>query len=388
MTSRLDAILADRSDDRRRRKLWRRERVVALDGEPRVFCSNDYLGVATRGLLDVGEAAGGFGGAASRLIAGTTSVHAALERELAEWMGTESSRYFATGYQANVGLLSSLIDRDDLVFSDALNHASIIDGIRLSRAETHIFEHANLAALEERLRATRSHEGMRWIVTDAIFSMDGDLADIAALVDLAERYDAALYVDEAHAIGVYGDAGQGLCASLGLIDRVDVVVGTCGKSMGTAGAFVAGSQILSDYVYNSARSFVFSTAPPPIVCDAVRRAILLLRRTDLQRALWENIGTFADLLRARGWWRGQPRSPIFPVVLGDEAVAVAVSEDLLRRGYFVHPIRPPTVPSGTSRLRVTLGAQQTCEELADFVSALAESVESLDCSPVEWSHGP
>lgn len=301
-------------------------------------------------------------------------------------MGTESARYFATGYQANVGLLSSLISRGDVVCSDALNHASLIDGIRLSRAETHVYPHSDMAALECLLQKDRRAGGAAWIVTDSIFSMDGDLARIDAIVALAERYGAHIYMDEAHAIGVLGPHGRGLAASRGLSDKIDVLVGTCGKSMGSAGAFVSGSEILCDYVYNAARSFVFSTAPPPIICDAVSRSVRLIEEGRLQTQLWSNLDYFAERLVERGWWHGAPRSPIFPIVVGEETVAVRISERLRQRGFFVHPIRPPTVPAGSSRLRVTVCAHHSEERLGQLVEAIAEACNDVGCVPKVWSH--
>jgi 8-amino-7-oxononanoate synthase len=383
----LDDKLQQRISERKSRNLWRTQRVIEPEEEPLVFCSNDYLGVATRQLLPKSSSPRAFGAAASRLISGTTPTHARLEKDLAEWMGTESARFFSTGYQANVGLISSLVQRNDVIFSDALNHASIIDGARLSKATIEVYSHADLDSLEEKLRQYHDVEGSKWILSDAIFSMDGDVAPIDEIVRLAERYEAHIYIDEAHAIGVLGDEGRGLVASKGQLDNVDVIVGTCGKSMGAAGAFVVGSETLCDYVYNAARSFVFSTAPPPIVCEALCASVELMRSGELQAELWENIHTFASRLREEGWWKGEPLSPIFPIVLGSEQSAVTVSEKLLARGFFVHPIRPPTVPEGTSRLRITIGAHHTTQQLADLADALVAACEESNVVPKVWSHG-
>ena len=367
----------------------RRTRRVIEPGGPRVLCSNDYLGVASRGLLvDTAiEAAtnAATGSGASRLISGTSPEHAALEARLAAWLQRPAALWFATGYQANVGLMSGLLTPDDAVFSDALNHASIIDGIRLSGARRHVYRHRDVAHLDELLRADTGG-GLRVIVSDSVFSMDGDLAPVADLVDVARRHGAVLVLDEAHAIGVLGPAGRGLAASLGLEADVDVIVGTCGKAMGTAGAFVAGSPELAEWLYNRARSFVFSTAPPPSLARTTRHAISLLEDGALQAELWHNVRHFAALLRARGWWHGEPLSTIFPLVLGPEQDAVRLSEALLERGWFVHPIRPPTVPPGTSRLRIIITAAEDTATLDALDADLADAAASLDLAPRSWSH--
>lgn len=387
MTSLLDDTLELRIRQRQEKNLWRRQRIVSRKELQKVFCSNDYLGLAsTNALADTVEDPH-YGAAASRLVSGTTVAHYQLEQALADWMDVEACRYFPTGYQANIGLLSSLITREDIVFSDALNHASLIDGIRLSRAKTVVFEHADMEDLRSKLEAHSSHQGNRWIISDAIFSMDGDRCRVTDLVELAEEFAAHLYIDEAHGLGVIGDKGRGLVHSLGQADKVDVLVGTCGKSMGASGAFVAGSHILCDYIYNAARSFVFSTAPSPAVCDAVRHAIRWLEGGEKQRQLWKNIERFASHLRELGWWRGAAQSPIFPIVLGAEADAVAMSQALDSRGFFVHPIRPPTVPRGTSRLRITICAHHQPEMIDQLAEALKVSSDTHSCTPGVWSHG-
>lgn len=370
--------------------LIRKQRVVEHDPE-HVLCSNDYLGVAGE-TLDVStiahlvEAGVAQGSGGSRLISGTHSAHVELEREIATWLGREDAIFFASGYQANVGTLSALAQKGDTVFSDALNHASLIDGIRLSGAQRVIYPHHDMEALERALQQAPS-TGLRIVVTDAIFSMDGDLARLRTLAKLRDRYGAVLVVDEAHSLGVYGDEGRGLVDHLGLRDSVDVIIGPCGKSLGSGGAFVAGSSLLREYLYNRSRAFVFSTAPPPLVAALTLRALGVLRSGDRQRALWGRIERLADALRARGFWEGAPLSPIFPIVVGSEQNALALASALDRAGIFVHPVRPPTVPKGSSRLRVTVSARTPFEVIERFVDVLDQECERLAIRPVQWSHG-
>lgn len=401
MSSRLDEVLGRRFAALEAQNLRREQRVVLSDAS-HVLCSNDYLGLAGDRSLFEGHAleGGAFdgeegaalaaatlsGSGASRLVSGTHPAHARLEAELAEWLEREAAIYFATGYQANVGLMSGLAQKGDVIFSDALNHASIIDGIRLSRAARVIYPHADMEALEHALETTPC-EGLRIIVTDAIFSMDGDAAPLRRLVELRKRYDAVLIVDEAHSFGVMGDQGRGLVELLGLRDQVDAVVGPCGKAFGTTGAFVAGSSLLREWLYNRARSFVFSTAPPPLSAELTRRAIPVLRAGVRQAELRVRMDYMAARLQERGFWEGAPISPIFPVIVGEASKAVALAEALDRAEIFVHPIRPPTVAEGTSRLRVTVTARTPLEVLDRFVEVLDQECQRLAIRPRLWTHG-
>lgn len=375
-------------------KLRRSQRVVTAD-PTRVLCSNDYLGlagdrslIAPTDALDAAalHAAHLSGSGASRLVSGTHPAHAALEADLATWLEREAAIYFATGYQANVGLMSALAQKDDVIFSDALNHASIIDGIRLSSARRVIFPHLDMDALDH-LLATTPCDGLKIIVTDAIFSMDGDAAKLRSLVRLKHKYNAVLIVDEAHAFGVLGAQGRGLVDHVGVREDVDAVVGPCGKSFGTTGAFVAGSALLREWLYNRARSFVFSTAPPPYSAELTRRAIPILQAGVRQAELNARMQYFAGLLDGLGFWEGAPISPIFPVVVGSEENAVALAQALDHEGIFVHPIRPPTVPAGTSRLRVTVTAATPYAILDRFADVLAQECRRLSIRPLRWSHG-
>lgn len=406
MSATLHDVLTRRFDALEAKNLVRHQRVVSATPE-RVLCSNDYLGLAgDRSLFftseDMGtrtapashstkDAATSFGtlrsgSGASRLISGTHPAHVRLEQELAEWLQVEAAIYFATGYQANVGLLSALGQRGDVIFSDALNHASIIDGIRLSRAERVVYPHADMNALENALERTPC-DGLRIIVTDAIFSMDGDTAPLHDLVRLKRKYNAVLIVDEAHALGVCGPHGRGLSHAMGVARDVDAIVGPCGKAFGSTGAFIAGSHLLREWLYNRARGFVYSTAPPPWAAEFTRRALPYLKAGERQRALHERMAFFAELLEARGFWSGAPVSPIFPVVVGSATNALRLAQALDDAGIFVHPIRPPTVLEGTSRLRVTVTAVTPTDVLERFVAVLDEACQQLSIQPTCWSHG-
>jgi 8-amino-7-oxononanoate synthase len=358
------------------------------------FSSNDYLGLAGSHELteamqralsppssnsnsnssegaDANDVGCGTGAGASRLIVGTHALHAALERALADFEGTESALLFNSGYCANVGTLSTLVGEGDAIFSDALNHASLVDGARLSKARVHIYQHASVSDLERLLQGARGFR-RKLIVTDSVFSMDGDLAPLRALVELAERYDAALLVDEAHATGLFGERGSGLCEQLGLDDRVDVRIGTLSKAAGSFGAFAAGSKALCALLYQRARALVFTTALPPPVCAVSLRAIEILRNDRERRArLWQNVEHLAKGLRALDI-DAEARSPIFPVVMGSPERALEASAQLRERGVLVKAIRPPTVPEGTSRLRFSLSASHTIEQIDRALEALRQ----------------
>lgn len=353
------------------------------------LCSNDYLGLArdpAHSAAVLAAATGlATGAGASRLVSGNLAAHEALEGRLAAWTGQEAALLFSSGYAANAGLFGALLQEGDAVFSDALNHASIIDGIRLGRARKHVYAHGDVAALEALLAEHRG-EGLAVIVTESVFSMDGDLAPLAALVEVAERFEALLVVDEAHALGLYGAGGAGVLASLGLSSKAGAVVGTFGKSLGAAGAFVAGSSLLRELLVNRARSFVFSTAPSPFSVAAVEVALPIVAAGERRAAAWRAAGWMAAQLEARGWWQGPARSLIFPIVVGAPERAVALSGALLARGYHVQAIRPPTVPVDTSRLRVTVEATMTEETVSGFVEALDASAQSLGIERRAGSH--
>jgi 8-amino-7-oxononanoate synthase len=345
-----------------------------IDGvEVDCFASNDYLSLA--GDRRLGHAAAeaiereGMGAGASRLITGTQDSHVALERDVADWLQCGGVRLFNTGYAANVGVLTVLAGAGDRVFSDELNHASIIDGCRLSRASVDVFPHRDLRALEAMLSAGGGRR--RLIVTESLFSMDGDIADLAALRALADRHDAALIVDEAHAIGVHGEQGRGLCAAAGIVP--DVLVGTFGKALGTFGAFAATTAAIADLLWNRARPFVFSTALPPSIPAATRAAIEIVRSgegDDRRRTLARHARLLRELVPAAG---GAADSAIAPIRIGDDREVMRASARLLAQRIFVQGIRPPTVPAGTARLRVSLAAGHSSQQVENAGRSLYDA---------------
>jgi 8-amino-7-oxononanoate synthase len=339
------------------------------------LCSNNYLGLANHPeVIEAAVAAAravGVGAGASRLISGSMRLHHRLEEHLAAFKRTAACLLFTSGYHANLGAITALVGPGDAVFSDALNHASLIDGCRLSRAAVHVYPHADVAALDARLRAAPARR--RLIVTDSIFSMDGDAAPLAAICDLAERHDAMVMVDEAHATGVTGPRGAGLVDALGLHDRVTVQMGTLGKALGTFGAYVAGSRALIDLLVNTARTAIFTTALPPAVAAAADAALTLVEREPERRdALRRNASHLrAGLLALDFEVPGEADGHILPVMVGEARATMALSAALLERGVFAHGIRPPTVPDGTARLRATVMATHTAAELDAALAAFA-----------------
>ena len=348
--------------------------VVSLNGnDVLLFSSNNYLGLANHPALKRAAAQAierfGCGSGASRLISGSMAVHHELEARLAALKKTEAALVFPTGYHANVGVLSALMGPGDTILSDSLNHASIIDGCRLSRAEVHVYPHGHTRALDALLAACPP-AGQRLIVTDTVFSMDGDLAPLAELVELARRYDAWLMVDEAHATGVFGPHGGGLVEEAGLVDRVDIHMGTLGKALGGIGAYVAGSRALIDWLVNRARSFVYTTGMPPASAASALAALdIVEREPERRQRLWDNTRFLSDGLRGLGYRLGESRSQILPIIVGDARQTMTLAEAILRRGVFAHGIRPPTVPDGTSRIRVTPMATHTRAQLERTLDA-------------------
>ena len=348
--------------------------VVSLNGhDVLLFSSNNYLGLANHPALKRAAAEAierfGCGSGASRLISGSMAVHHELEARLAALKKTEAALVFPTGYHANVGVLSALMGPGDTILSDGLNHASIIDGCRLSRAEVRVYPHGDTQTLAALLAACPP-SGRRLIVTDTVFSMDGDLAPLAELVELAQHYDAWLMVDEAHATGVFGPHGGGLVEQAGLVDRVDIHMGTLGKALGGIGAYVAGSRELIDWLVNRARSFIYTTGMPPAAAASALAALdLVEREPERRQRLWDNTRFLSDGLRGLGYRIGDSRSQILPVIIGDARQTMALAEATLRRGVFAHGIRPPTVPEGTSRIRVTPMATHTRAQLERTLDA-------------------
>lgn len=340
------------------------------------LCSNDYLGLARHPRLKRRFAAAaeqlGVGSTASRLLRGHRDAFRRVEERFAGWKGAAAALYFSTGWAANLGVLTTFLEEGDLVFSDALNHASIIDGIRLSKARRVVFPHADPAALE-RLLAREPCAGRRFVVTESLFGMDGDRAPLAAYARLRAVCDFSLIVDEAHAVGVFGASGSGLIEELGCAADVFLSINTAGKALGVAGAFVCGPAWAKDYLIQAARPFVFSTAPPPAAAEAVDEALDLIAE---QPGLRRHVRALARGLRER---LGMPPddSPVLPVVLGANDAAVEAAARLQSAGYDVRAIRPPTVPAGTARLRVSLNAGLTADELDRFAAVLQKELRGV-----------
>ena len=350
------------------------------------FCSNDYLGLAKHPQVAqaMAEAAlrDGFGARASHLVNGHCHEHDALEQELAEFTGRERALVFSTGYMANLGVLAALADRDDLVLEDRLNHASLIDGGLLARTRSfQRYRHADAAdatsALAKHYAAATAGAGAV-LVTDGVFSMDGDIAPLPALAAAARTHEAWLVVDDAHGIGVLGERGAGCCEFFGLdASAVPVLIGTFGKALGGFGAFVAGDAQLIEWLIQRARTYIYTTALPPAVASATRTALRVMQREDWRRRkLHELIDHFRDGARRRGLPLADSPTAIQPVILGSSGRALAASTALRESGYRVTAIRPPTVPQGSARLRVTLSASHEAAQIDGLLDALVQAVES------------
>lgn len=368
--------------------LDRRMRIIASpvgpsvetpDGPKLLFCSNDYLGLAADPRLGDALARSakkwGSGTAASRLISGNTSSHLELERRLALFMGTQAAVLFPSGFQANVGALPALVGEGDVIFSDELCHASLIDGSRLSHASVRIFRHADARHLEHLLEEEPPTAGIRLVVTDAVFSMGGDLSPIEDICSVADRHGARIYLDEAHSLGVIGTGGRGLAEDKGLADRTAIRIGTLGKAFGVAGAFVACDSDAAGILVSRARSLLYTTGPPVPLVEALIESLKIVEgANDLRTRLAANISLFKDLAHEAGVSLTPSDTPIQPVPIGPADRAMAVSASLWNMGFFVSGIRPPTVAAGTSRLRVTLCASHTRQQIENFVGALATAL--------------
>jgi glycine C-acetyltransferase/8-amino-7-oxononanoate synthase len=367
--------IQERLEELRDRGLYRRMRMVSGPQGPRVLldgkrvlllCSNNYLGLADH--PQVRQAAAdaamryGVGAGASRLVSGNMTLHRRLEERLAEFEGTERCLLFGSGYLANVGVLAALAREGDVVFSDALNHASIVDGCRLARAETFVYDHLDTEHLEWGLREAGGRGSL--IVTDGVFSMDGDVAPLERIVELAHRYDARVMVDEAHATGVIGPEGRGAVAAAGLEGEVDVVVGTLGKALGSYGAYACCDSELARYLVNTSRTLIFSTGPAPPVVAAALTALEILRENPRRiERVRRNAQTLRDALTQHGLPVPDGETAIVPLVVGDAGRTMELCERALRRGVFAQAIRPPTVPEGSSRLRLAAMATHNTAEL-------------------------
>ena len=351
--------------------------LARVDGRSLIsFCSNDYLGLANDPALVAAACAGartwGVGSGASHLVSGHLGPHAVLEEKLAAFTGFDRALLFSTGYMANLGIVPALVGRGDVVFADRLNHASLIDAVQLARADSQRYPHADLAALERLLAASTARR--RLILTDAVFSMDGDLAPLPGLLALAERYDAWLVVDDAHGFGVLGRQGRGSISHFGLpADRRLICMGTLGKAAGAAGAFVAANATVIEWLAQRARSYIFTTAGSPLIACALATSLELIAAGDARRAhLWRLVAQLRDGLADTRWRLLASPTAIQPVIVGDNHETVRLAAALHERGLWVPAIRPPTVPKGTARLRVSLSAAHSEAQVAELVRALRE----------------
>ncbi|MCZ6546995.1 MAG: 8-amino-7-oxononanoate synthase [Deltaproteobacteria bacterium] len=353
---------------------------ISLDGQEVLnLSSNNYLGLANHPAMRAAakEAIDRYacGSGASRLISGNMTLHLELEESIAKLKGAEAALVFNSGFQANVGLLSTLVGEGDVIFSDALNHASIIDGCRLSRAEALIYPHCDLDRLESDLRKTQKNS-KKLIVTETVFSMDGDIAPVREIADLAARHGAVVMVDEAHATGVFGPNGGGIVEEMGLVGQVLIQMGTLGKALGGFGAYVAGSRNLRDLLINRCRSFIFTTSLPPVVIAMAIAAIDIIKKEpQRRRALRDNSKTLREGLERMGFSLGRSGSQILPLMVGDSAKCMILAERLLQNGVFAQGIRPPSVPPGTSRLRIVPMATHTREQMEQALRAFKDAKE-------------
>jgi glycine C-acetyltransferase/8-amino-7-oxononanoate synthase len=369
---------------------------VLIDGKPLLLlCSNNYLGLADH--PRVREAAAeaamrwGVGAGSSRLVSGTMTIHGRLEEQLAEFEGSEACVLFGSGYLANIGVIGALAGRGDTIFSDELNHASIVDGCRLSRAEVVIYGHRDMDQLEWSLRRHGRRDGgaRRLIVTDSVFSMDGDVAPLREIAELADVHGARVLVDEAHATGSLGPGGRGAVAEAGLEGEIDVVVGTLGKALGSYGAYAcAGSQMVR-YLINTARSLIYSTAPsPPAAAGALAALALLRERPHRVQRLRANASLLRRALAEQGFPVPDADMQIVPLIVGDERAAMRLCQETLERGVFAQAIRPPSVPDGSSRLRLTTMASHTASELEMAASALGHAARAIGLEPESLTPPP
>jgi 8-amino-7-oxononanoate synthase len=333
------------------------------------LCSNDYLSLAENpqlraAVLEAVQAAPRVGGTGSRLLSGHATEWDDLEQKFAEFAGTEAALYFGSGYAANLGLLTAILGKEDLVFSDESNHASLIDGIRLSGARKVIYPHLELNALESLLRKHAGEAGRKFVVTETVFSMDGNVAPLAELVELTERFGAGVIVDEAHATAVHGPSGRGIAAEAGILSEIVGSTHTCGKALASAGAFVCGSRVLIEHLINTARTFIFSTAMPPYMAGQIAAALRLAVGMDAHRAeLLARSRRFAATLRAQGWDTAGSTTQIVPAIVGENEDALHAAAYLQEQGFAVRAIRPPTVKEGSARLRFSITSAVEAGEL-------------------------
>lgn len=339
------------------------------------FCSNNYLGLANHPKIKQAAIAAinqyGWGAGASRLVSGNMTLHQELERKIAEFKGAEAALLFPTGYMANVGALCALVAKGDIIIGDKLNHASIIDGCRQSGAAFRVYPHNNINHLEKLLQRSSIFR-RRLVVTESVFSMDGDTAPLPEIVEIAKRYDAIIMIDDAHAMGVFGRHGKGMIEHYGLEGKTDVIMGSLSKAIGSIGGFIAGSKHLIDFLKNKARSFIYTTALPPAVCAASLAGLALLQDdTSLIDKLWKNINYLKSQL-SKFTNNIAVESPVVPIIIGSAENALHLSTKLYQNGILIPAIRPPTVPAGTSRLRISLMADHSESDIDRLIDLLKD----------------
>jgi 8-amino-7-oxononanoate synthase len=355
-----------------------RSTTVTVQGcECLLLCSNNYLGIADHPRLREAAATAamehGCSASASRLVSGNLDLYDRLESALAEFIGKEAALVFSSGYAANTGVIQSVAQTGDVILSDQLNHASIVDGCSLSTADTRVFSHNDVDDLERYLRDCDAYR-RKLIVVEGVYSLDGDCAPLGKIAQLAERYECVLMVDEAHAVGVLGDYGRGACELHGVTDRVDIIMGTMGKALGSYGAFVAGSDELKRFLVNKSRPLIYTTGLPPAALAASLAAIEVVRDEPWRRRdTLDKARYVRKKLSALDLDIGTSTTPIIPVMVGEASTAVRFAELLLEQGVFVQPIRPPSVPTGKSRLRVTVNADHTYEQLDRALAAFSKA---------------
>ena len=384
-------VMTQQLEDIRSAGLQKSERVLlspqgaairVAQGEVLNLCANNYLGLANHPEVTRAAADGlreyGNGMASVRFICGTHSVHRTLEQELSTFLGTEDTILYSSCFDANTGLFETLLDERDAIISDALNHASLIDGIRLCKATRHRYAHSNMDELEAALKASTSSR-LRLIATDGVFSMDGDIAKLDRIADLADRYDAAVVVDDSHATGVLGNGGRGTPSHCGVADRIDLITGTLGKTLGGgSGGFTSGRKEIIALLRQRSRPYLFSNSLPPVTVEAARRALTLVKQGDALRAtLHGNAAFFRSQLTGLGYRLVAGTHPIIPILLGDASLATRMAEQLLLEGIYAIAFSYPVVPKGQARIRIQMSAAHTREQLEHAIIAFAKVGRAL-----------
>ncbi|PIR75809.1 MAG: glycine C-acetyltransferase [Candidatus Magasanikbacteria bacterium CG_4_9_14_0_2_um_filter_42_11] len=383
MNTTLNTLSAQTVEDIKKAGLFKSQRVISTkqgsvilaDGKELLnFCANNYLGLSGKeDLIDAAKKSldeYGYGLSSVRFICGTQTIHTALEKQVAAFFHKEDAILFTSCWDANEGVFASLLTDQDAVISDALNHASLIDGIRLCKAERHVFKHMDMEDLEEQLKQTQEKH-MRCIVTDGVFSMDGDIAPLKEICDLADKYDAFVVVDDAHASGFLGDTGRGAAEAAGVLDRVDVITTTFGKALGgaTGGAVVASKEVVA-LLHQRARTTLFTNALPPVICGVTSYVLDYVdQHPELRETLWDNTRYFREKMASAGFTLPKSVHPIVPVIIGDAEPAMHMAEDMLAEGIYVIAFSYPVVPMGTARIRVQISASHTKEQIDQLVVA-------------------